>query len=195
MSLRVLVIPEDPTHNGYLLRPLAQAIVSDVGRGTARVHVVTNPRLGGFDAAVRAIREELPSRYGFWDLWLFFPDADRASPAAMSGLETDLAAQGIRLFTCRAEPEVEIYPCAAYLKVLGRPWDSVRADRRLKEDVFAPLLRKFGDARRAGGGRDLMMEEALRNRTRLYRLCPELRELRERIAKFLSRPRAPGQPG
>lgn len=33
MSLRVLVIPEDPTHNGYILRPLTEMVLADAGSG------------------------------------------------------------------------------------------------------------------------------------------------------------------
>ncbi|MFO1523674.1 MAG: hypothetical protein U1G05_16920 [Kiritimatiellia bacterium] len=37
MSFKVLVIPEDPTNNGYILKPLVQAILDDAGRPQARV--------------------------------------------------------------------------------------------------------------------------------------------------------------
>lgn len=38
-----------------------------------------------------AIRNDLPDRYRFWDLWLFVSDADRAGTEAMNALERDLA--------------------------------------------------------------------------------------------------------
>jgi len=186
MSFRVLVIPEDPTQNGYILRPLVQAIVGDAGRPQARVVVLTNPRFQGYDHALRAIREDLPGRYGFWDLWLFFPDADRASPDAMGDLERALQVQGIRLLCCPAQPELEIYACAGFVCELGEPWDQARRNPKLKELVFAPLLQKRGDFRRAGQGRDLLIAEALQNLPRLYRLCPELKALRDRIEKCLT---------
>ena len=47
MSLRVLVIPEDPTHNGYILKPIAEMILADVGKPNAKVELLTNPRLTG----------------------------------------------------------------------------------------------------------------------------------------------------
>lgn len=79
MSTRVLVIPEDPTNNGTILRPLAKAIMAEAGRPAARIHVLTNPRTRGYDSALGAIRGDLDSRYRHMDLWLFFPDADLAS--------------------------------------------------------------------------------------------------------------------
>jgi hypothetical protein len=187
MSYRVLVIPEDPTCNGYILKPLVTALLADAGKPSARVGVLTNPRLTGYDTAVAAIRGALADRYAFSDLWVFMPDADRANEAAMRDLESQLAARGVTLLCCPAQPEVEIYPCAAYRSELKMPWRELRTAPRLKEDVFKPLLKKHGDVRRAGGGRDLMIEEALRNLPLLYDLCPELAELRDRIASLVER--------
>lgn len=83
MSLSVLVIPEDPQQNGHILKPLVQAILGDVGRPNARVNLLTRPRVRGYDQAVDAVRDRLHARYGFMDIWLFFPDADRATGDAM----------------------------------------------------------------------------------------------------------------
>ena len=186
MSFKVLVIPEDPTLNGYILKPLAEAILADAGKPRAKVTVLSNPRLEGYDHAVRAIKEELPNRYSFWDVWLFMPDADRASAAAMVKLEKELAAKGVNLFCCPAKPEVEIYPCVAFRADLKAHWDAIRKSERMKEDYFFPLLEKNGDPRRAGGGRDLMIEKSLQNLTTLYQLCPELGELKQRLQAHLT---------
>ena len=112
MSYRVLVIPEDPTHNGYILKPLVEAILTDAGKPQARVQVLTNPKLGGYDHALAAIRGELSDRYGYWDLWLFIPDADRASEDAMRALEGDLKRKQVTLLCCAARPEPSITPLA-----------------------------------------------------------------------------------
>jgi len=185
VSFKVLVIPEDPTHNGYILKPLVQALVADAGKLRAAVTVLTNPSLGGYDHALRAVKGELTERYGFWDLWLFMPDADRASQAAMLALEAELAARQVCLLCCPAEPEVEIYACAAYRETMPGGWAQARLHPRFKEVLFDPLLALHGDARRAGGGRDRMMVESLKNYSLLLQLCPELRTLRNRIAKLV----------
>jgi hypothetical protein len=184
VSFRVLVIPEDPTNNGYILKPLVEALLADAGKPNGRVQILTSPRLKGYDEAVAAIREELPERYGFWDLWIFMPDADRASEAAMQSLETDLAAKNIRLLCCAAQPEVEIYACVAHRGKLGAQWTEVRRHPRMKETFFDPLLASEGDARRAGGGRDQLIAASLRPLRALLQLCPELQTLRDRIAEF-----------
>lgn len=185
MSYRVLVIPEDPTHNGYILKPLAEAILTDAGKPQARVQVLTNPKLGGYDHALAAIRGDLSERYGFWDLWLFIPDADRASDAAMTALENELKAKQVTLLCCAAQPEAELYACAAYRSELGISWETARNAKRLKEDVFEPLLKNRGDSRRAGGGRDLLIAESLKNLPLLFKLCPELGVLRDRIRALI----------
>jgi hypothetical protein len=149
------------------------------------VDVLTNPKLGGYDQALRAIREELPDRYGFWDLWIFLPDADRVSAEAMRHLETELRDKSITLLCCPAQPEVEIYACAAYHKEVEGAWEAARLDCRMKEDIFEALLRKHGDDRRAGGGRDLMIAASLKNLPLLFQLCPELKILRDRIANLV----------
>ena len=115
MSFSVLVIPEDPQQNGHILKPLVQAIMRDVGRQRAKVKLLRpSPRVRGYDQAVKALRDELPAKYGFMDLWLFFPDADKANKDAMRNLETHVAAKGITLLCCAAQPEVEIYASVGY---------------------------------------------------------------------------------
>ena len=186
MSFSVLVIPEDPVQNGHILRPLVRALMRDVGRPNARVNVLTQPRVRGYDQAIRTIREALYANYGFLDLWLFFPDADKAGRDAMRDLEAHVAALGrCGLMCCVARPELEIFACAGFRNQIPEAWDDVRQHPRMKEEIFTPLLREHGDARRPGGGRDLMMAQSLRNLRLLFQLCPELRCLRDRIAAYL----------
>ena len=185
MSFSVLVIPEDPQQNGHILKPLAQAIMRDVGRPNAKVNVLTRPRVRGYDQALRAIRSDLYVSYRYMDLWLFFPDADKASQDAMRDVEVELEGRGVALLCCIARPEVEIYACTAFRRDIHEAWEEVRQHPRMKEDVFAPLLARHGDRRRAGGGRDLMVSESLSNLPLLFQLCPELRCLRDRITLFL----------
>ena len=180
--MKVLVIPEDQTHNGYLLRPLVKAIMADAGRRSAKVKIVSKPRLRGYDHAIKAIREELPDLYGFFDLWLFFPDADRANDDAMQALERDLAVPGITLLCCAAQPELEIYACAAFRSDMQETWDEARRHPKMKEEVFQPLAKLHGDLRQPGESRGLMIAESLRNLPLLFQLCPELKRLRDRIA-------------
>ena len=186
MSLKVLVVPEDHTNNGAILKPLVSALLADVGKPTARVTVVDRPRLRGYESAVAAIKGDLVDLYAWMDLWLFVPDADKAVPAAMAALEAELAQRSVKLLCCVAEPEVEVYAAAPYSAEITGGWAKARGHQRFKEDVFAPLLAAHGDLRRPSGGRDLMIAQAVQNLPRLYQLCPELKTLRDRIAAHLA---------
>ena len=188
MSFTVLVIPEDPVLNGHILKPLTKSIMADAGRPAAKVDVLSNPRLRGYDDAVKALRSGYLERYRFKDLWLFFPDADKATGDAMRALEEHVAKQGIALLCCAAQPEVEIYACVAFRDYIPGSWEEVRCHPRMKEEIFAPLLASHGDPRRAGAGRDLMISASLANLPLLFRLCPELQSLRARIAAHLEAP-------
>lgn len=184
--MKVLVIPEDQTWNGYILRPLVKAIMADAGRRRARVTIAPEPRLRGYAHAVKAIREDLPGLYGFFDLWLFFPDADRASIDAMRALERNLAERDIRLLCCAAQPELEIYACVAFRSDMQETWEDARRNQRMKEEVFQPLLDQHGYQKQPGKSRGLMIKQSLMNLPLLFQLCPELKCLRDRIAAHLS---------
>ncbi len=166
-----------------ILKPLVEMILADAAKPNARVTILTNPRLGGYDEAVRIVRNELASRYGFMDFWLFFPDADRAADSAMRDLEDRLRRQGVILLCCPAEPEVEVYACVAYREEIGGSWSDVRSNPRLKETVFKRLLKEYGDPRRPGGGRGAMTEKSVARRRQFFSLCPEIADLRDRIVE------------
>ena len=187
MSFRVLVIPEDPTWNGYILKPLAKRLLADAGKPAARVELLANPRVRGYAHALRAIREELPDSYGFFDLWLFFPDGDNdpGRADAMGQLEADLQCRDIPLLFFNDTPTAEIYTCVPFQDDLSGGWQNARTHPRMKEEVFAPLLQMHGDPRQAGGGRETMTTRSLENLQRLFQLCPETKRLRDRIAEHL----------
>ncbi len=185
MSFKVLVVPEDHTNNGAILEPLVSALLADAGKPRAQVKVLSKPRVQGYDAAKKALRNELLDSWKWMNLWIFMPDADRAGDDAMAALETELADKGVTLLCCPAVPEVEIYAAAAYSAEIDVGWAAARAHSRFKEEIFEPLRQRHGDDRRPFGGRDLMIGESLRNLPRLYQLCPELKQLRDRIAAVI----------
>ena len=92
------------------------------------------------------------------------------------------------MLCCAAQPELEIYACAAFRDDIPDPWEEARRHPRMKEEIFAPLLASHGDPRRPGAGRDLMIDRSLDNLPLLFRLCPELQSLRDRIAAHLKAP-------
>jgi hypothetical protein len=189
MSFRVLVIPEDPTHNGYILKPLVERMLAEVGKPNARVMVLANPKLDGYDDAVSAIKGELADRYGYDDLWLFMPDADVASN--LGALEAALAKKDIRLCCCAARPEVEAWVLAGHRQKLGISWSDVAGHARLKEEIFNPFIVKHGDLKSAGSGREALMRETLANYRGLLEVCPELKNLEARLRALFATTESP----
>jgi hypothetical protein len=182
VSFKALVVPEDPTYNGYILGPLVTRIMRECGKPNAKVTVLSNPKTSGYEDAKRLLVDRILEAYSHFDLILFLPDADgKDKSAEFALLETGAVGFGVRLFCCAAIPEIEVWLLAGHLAKLDRPWPEIRAEPDVKESVFEPFLAEYGDARRASGGRDLLMEETLRNYQGLTARCPELAELEARI--------------
>jgi hypothetical protein len=183
LSCNVLVIPEDPTHNGYILRPLVSKLLDACGKGNAKVDVLTNPKVSGFEDASRKM-PEIVATWQHFDLLLFLPDADgKDRSAQFARLESTL---GRKLICCAAAQEVEAWLLAGHVAKLRRPWSEIRADTSVKENVFAPFLRDYGDSRQPGGGRQALMQQTLANFRGLLERCPELAELQRRICGALA---------
>lgn|GEM_PF-796512 len=195
MSFRVLIIPEDPINNGYILQPLVSAMLDACGKPHARVTVLTNPRARGYAHSKQVLVEQAFDRYAHYDLLLFLPDAEgKDRSAEFDELERKAGEKGVRLLCCAARQEVEVWLLAGHVEKLGCRWQDVVGDNSVKENVFEPFLARHGDPRQAGGGRDILMKETLRNFDGLLQRCPELGQLRERIRIMLRQFQLPDQP-
>ncbi len=181
MSFLTLVIPEDPTYNGYILKPLVERMLAELDKPKARVAVLTNPRAEGYHHA-KSLLPSILDRNPHMDLFLFLPDADgKDRSGKFEALEGDALRRGLRLFCCAAIQEVETWLLAGHVEKLSQPWSDIRSNTAVKEEIFQPFLTRFGDPRRAGGGRDLLMRETLSHYPGLLARCPELKELQDRI--------------
>lgn len=186
MSFRVLVIPEDHTNNGYILKPLVKKILSRCGKPNALVDVLDDPRVEGYEHAKSLLRTQLLEDYQFMDLMLFLPDADgKDRSAEFRSLEEEAGRQGVHLLCCAAEQEVEVWLLAGYRDRLEVRWQEIRRDRSVKENVFVPFLRAHGNPKAPGGGRDVLMGQTLNGYGALLKRCPELAELERRIREIL----------
>jgi hypothetical protein len=187
LSFRVLVVPEDPTHDRYILKPLVEALLADVGKPRAKVDVLANPRIQGYEHAKRLLLERLLDQYSHRDLLLFLPDSDlHDRTAEFEHLEREASKRGARLVCCAAVPEIEIWLLAGHAGQLGMEWAKARAHPHLKESVFDPFLAEHGDPRRPGGGRDLLMNATLRNLPALLNRCQELEAMRRHLATIVT---------
>lgn len=74
--MKVLVIPEDPTLDQYILKPVVERLFSDLGK-TARVQVLSKPRLRGIAQALDpTIIADVVQTYPMVDLFLVMVDRD-----------------------------------------------------------------------------------------------------------------------
>jgi hypothetical protein len=186
MSFKVLVIPEDQTYNGAILKPLVRRILTECGKPQAKVDF-PQLRLRGFDDAVRQI-PGIVDRYSHVDLLLFIADADgKDRTAVFARLEREATDQGVRLLCCAAQQEIEAWVLAGHVEQTGRTWQEIRNDVSVKENVFEPFLASRADLTgRVAGGRDVLMEETLRNCQGLPRHCPELMDFQRRICEAVA---------
>ncbi len=185
MSFRVLVVPEDHTNNGYILKPLVKKILSRCGKPNALVDVLDDPRVEGYEHAKTLLRTQLLEDYQFMDLMLFLPDADgKDRSAEFRSLEEEADRQGVRLLCCAAEQEVEVWLLAGFRDRLDVRWQEVRRDTSIKENVFEPFLKEHGNSKAPGGGRDVLMGQTLNGYGALLQRCPELAELERRIREI-----------
>jgi hypothetical protein len=186
VSYQVLVIPEDPTHNGDILEPLIGRMLAECGKPNAKVLVLANPKVQGYEHARQKLPEIL-DRYRHFDLGLFLVDSDgKDRTASFKTLESEAKAKGTTLICAAAEQEVEVWLLAGHTEKLKTPWREVRQDISVKENIFKPFLAQYGDSRRYGGGRDLLMKQGIAHYDQILRRCPELRRLQERIIEHLA---------
>ena len=149
MSLNVLVIPENPTYNGAILKPLCEKLFVECGRPRANVEVMMNPRTNGYEDAKKLFPGKILDLYNHMYLFLFLPDSDgqdRSDDFARleAVFEQQAVALGkfIRLICCAAVPEVEAWLLAGHQDKWEPDWQwgAMRADRSIKENYFYPFI-------------------------------------------------------
>ena len=119
--MKVLIIPEDPTHDPHIIKPIIQALFDDLGR-KAWVDVLREPRLRGTsDALDAATIAAIVAENEMIDLFLLVVDRDcnrdgNDSKAAARAREHDG-----KLLACLARQEVEVWLLALHTDQLDAP--------------------------------------------------------------------------
>jgi hypothetical protein len=187
LSLRVLVIPEDPTNDQHVLKPICERLFQELGR-PARIDVLHDPHLRGVTEAldaevVRSIVDENP----MIQLFLLLVDRD-GRPDRPAG-NTDRAATRERehagkLLACLAIEEVEVWLLALH-EDIDANWQDVRSEPDPKERFFDPFVTKKGWTGEVGGGRKKAMRVLAARWRRLLDRCSELADLEARLRSWL----------
>ncbi len=190
MSLEVLLIQEDATYNGSIIKPVLEKILDVCGRPNAKIKDLYGPVPKGYDNIKRVLSQRLSIHGVMADLWIFICDSDLKDRSdEFTSLMKQAERHGKTLICCAAEPEVEAWLVAGNLDKLTTsiPWSQLRSNSKFKEEVFRPLLQQHGEAHLKDGGRKTLMKNALRNYTGLCQKCPEIKELEQQVRSFLER--------
>jgi hypothetical protein len=197
MSLNVLVVSENPTYNGAILKPLCERVFVECGRTQANIEVLANPRTNGYDHAKKLFPRTILDLYSHKHVVLFLPDSDGEDRSAQfAAMETDFEekamaiGKSIRLICCAAVPEVEAWLLAGHSDKWEPDWKwgTMRADRSIKENYFHPFLQRHGqdESRFPDQGRRQLMVAALPSYAGIRQRCPELQELEARIRTHIA---------
>jgi hypothetical protein len=140
VALRILVVPEDPTLDGYVLQPVVERICTEARLKNAQVSVLRDPRLRGIDEALNPDKiRQIVADNPMVDLFLLVVDRDcdrQNNTLRASDREAEHAG---KLLACVAIEEVEVWMLALHRKKLAVRWVDVRAECDPKETYAEPF--------------------------------------------------------
>lgn len=153
--MKVLIIPEDPKLDQYILRPVVERMMADLGVA-ARVEVLWDPRLRSVSQALDpATVRKIVAANRMVDLFLLMVDRDCESDRAARARTREDEHPG-RLLATLAIEEVEVWMLALHRDVLPSAWQDIRRECHPKERFAHPLLASIfprlapGEGRRGG---------------------------------------------
>lgn len=187
MSLNVLIIPEHERNDRHILQPIVERMLRDLGRPKANVSVLrATPRWRGVDQVLTTgVLAEILADERTTQLFLLLVDRDQEQ-ARHNLVEIRESEHPGRLLACLAIEEVEVWMLALHREELGVAWSEVRAHRDPKEAFAEPFLSQKQWNTGPGGGRKRAMRELGKSWNGLLQVCPELAELKDRIAAWLA---------
>jgi hypothetical protein len=182
--VKVLVIPEDPALDQYILKPVVERIFADFGK-SPRVTILPKPRLRGVAQALKAsILADIVATYPMNDLFLVLVDRDGEEARSAIATAREREHSG-RLFVCLAIEEIEVWMLAIHSQTLGISWRDIRAEIHPKERFAHPFLEERAPKLALGGGRPWAMRELGGQWRGVLDRCPELKDLKQRIETWL----------
>lgn len=184
--MKVLVIPEDPTLDQHILKPIVERLFQDVGR-KARVDILKDPHLRGVNEALNArVVAQVVDENPMVDLFLLMVDRDCNRFHNQQRAADREQEHANRLMACIAKEEVEVWMLALHRESIGAPWQAVQSDCDPKERYADPFLQAQGSLTTPGHGRKQAMRALAGQWNSLLQVCPELKELRDRLTAWLA---------
>ncbi len=187
--MNILIIPEDFRKDQYILKPLFQRLVRDLGRPTTQVRVCQDPLLGGIDEALNMARltEILEQYRGMVQLFILCVDRDGiwGRRQRLDQIEGEFN-NGQTFLAENAWEELETWLLAGLRLPSNWRWSDIRAEVEVKERYFDILAQQQGVADAPGGGRKPLGEKASRRISSIRQKCREdFDDLAQRIADTL----------
>jgi len=183
--MRVLIIPEDPTLDQHVLKPVVERVFADLGR-SARVDVLRDPHLSGIDQALEAaVVRGIIDDHKMIDLFILAVDRDCdrfANSAKASARESEHPG---KLVAVLAQQEVEVWALALHRSKLRSPWREVTSCCDPKEEHWDPFVAERGWIGTVGKGRKRAMRDIGAGWGGLVQVCPEIADLRDRVRPWV----------
>jgi len=188
--MRVLIIPEDPRLDRYVLEPVVERIFDDLGC-KARIEVLPDPQITGADHILqKQTVQDILDDHPMIDLFLLLVDRDcNRKNMEERVLERQAEHQEV-LIGAVAHQEVEVWALAPHRRALPERWGDVRAHCDPKEAFFDPFIRGRGWLEGVGHGRKRAMRDFGAAWAGVLEVCPEIADLKERIGQWLDQKEA-----
>lgn len=191
--MNVLVLPEDDEMDRFILKPLFEAMLKQLGKPHANI-TVHHPRVAGWGAVKKWSNiEKVIDQYSMVHLFILCVDRDGHATrrGILDGLEEKangiLEPQGRRFFAVQAHQEIEVWALAGIRWKINPKWswDAIRAERDPKERYFAPIAEKRRLTDSPGAGRSILGAEAASHYGKIRQNCNEVAQLEERIREWI----------
>lgn len=176
MSVRTLLLSEDPTLDQYILKPIVQRIFDDIGR-RARIDVYQpgRGRPRGVDQALnRDNLDRILDDYPHIHVFVLVIDRD-CHPLREARARALMHERPNPLLVCLAVEEVETWMLALHRRELGVLWSEVRAECHPKERFAEPFLKARKWALELGKGATSRCGIWARNGRGCFRYAPRSR--------------------
>lgn len=185
--MKVLIIPEDPTLDRHILKPVVERIFQEIGR-KAQIDMLEDPHLTGVSHALDAETiEGIIADNPMISLFLLMVDRDGPSSGNEQAAARLEETHAHVLRTCLAIEEVEVWMIALHRDKLGATWGDVRAHRDPKEAFVRPFIEEMGWSATVGRGYKRAMRELAGQFRGLVAVCPEIAELQDKIQRWAVR--------
>ena len=171
--MNVLIIPEDFRNDQYVLKPIFNRLLRNIGKTRFRVRVCNDPLLMGVANALNTDSlQEIVEDYPMYDLFILCVDRD-CNVNRRDRLDQIEDHFGASFFAVNAWEEIETWVLAGVDTPTNWRWSDIRAECDVKERYFLPLVHQRRLTNTIGGGRKTLGEEASRRINAIRQKCPE----------------------